>query len=814
MLRYKTKFIYLIIMLLSSFIHLKAQVESEKDSLESLLPYAKDNQRADIYIGLAEAIKQNDTSNAISYAKQALKISNSLSYDKGIAGANIILGYIDRNNGNYKSAKIRYLFAVSYALKSNDLNTIAWAYQNMGNLYYIQSDYPKAMRYYLGALKKGEEAGNLKRIALASNQIGSLYSSINDTDRAAFFYQKAFNILKDLGDEIAYARISTNLGNIYKSKGEFIRALYHYNQSLEVFRRHKLLTDISAVLNNVGTIYLAQKKIKKAFPFIAESYLIDLQSKDMLSVAISSMNLSSYYFETKKIDSAIFYGEISLNTAKNNNFGLEYTEACLQLSKIYNSKGNKERAFYYLNESNNSQVLSANKGAEIEGVRSDFEKAKKDEVLNKLDAENKESKSTAIESKLNSQKKNVLLLVLVCVIVFLILISILFFYFLTQKKKTKNLEITSASKSNILNRINHELRTPLNSLINYSYLANESKNLSELREYLSGINASSNDLLFSMNNIVSYLQIDAKNDLVFEEHFDFLDVLKSIFSTFQIQCNQKGILFSQLISPELPRYLKADKTKITTIIQNLLNNALKFSENGVIKIEIKHLTQDKIQNLNVCSILISVTDEGKGLNGKTLKDLILNTKKESNNGFGLGLYIVKKHVEKLNGSFELSNNETIGCNAMVKFESIIDNIDDSKDNISNLNNITQNKNLSILLVEDDLTNSYTLQKILERKGFNVICVDKGKDAFTELLKTPIDIVLIDLGLPDMSGLDVAKCIRLGGEFSLEKDIPIIALSANADPIEKQDCVAYGINEYLTKPINIELLINKMNVLVK
>lgn len=814
MLRYKTKFIYLLIMLLSTFMYLKAQVESEKDSLESLLPYAKDNQRADIYIGLAEAIKQNDTLNAINYAKQALKISNSLSYDKGIAGANIILGYIDRNNGNYKNAKIRYLFAVSYALKSKDLNTIAWAYQNMGNLYYIQSDYPKAMRYYLGALKKGEEAGNLKRIALASNQIGSLYSSINDTDRAAFFYQKAFNILKDLGDEIAYARISTNLGNIYKSKGEFIRALYHYNQSLEVFRRNKLLTDISAVLNNVGTIYLAQKNIKKAFPFIAESYLIDLKSKDMLAVAISSMNLSSYYFETKKIDSAIFYGEISLNTAKNNNFGLEYTEACLQLSKIYNSKGNKERAFYYLNESNNSQVLSANKGAEIEGVRSDFEKAKKDEVLNKLDAENKESKSTAIESKLNSQKKNVLLLVLVCVIVFLILISILFFYFLTQKKKTKNLEITSASKSNILNRINHELRTPLNSLINYSYLANESKNLSELREYLSGINASSNDLLFSMNNIVSYLQIDAKNDLVFEEHFDFLEVLKSIFSTFQIQCNQKGILFSQLVSPELPRYLKADKTKITTIIQNLLNNALKFSENGVIKIEIKHLIQDKIQNYTNCSILISVTDEGKGLNGKTLKDLILNTKKENNNGFGLGLFIVKKYVEKLNGSFELTNNETIGCNAMVKFESTIDNKEDNEDTISSLNNIKLNKNLSILLVEDDLTNSYTLQKILERKGYNVICVDKGKDAFTELLKTSIDIVLIDLGLPDMSGLDVAKCIRLGGEFSLEKDVPIIALSANADPIEKQDCVAFGINEYLTKPINIELLISKMNELVK
>jgi CheY-like chemotaxis protein/two-component sensor histidine kinase len=317
-----------------------------------------------------------------------------------------------------------------------------------------------------------------------------------------------------------------------------------------------------------------------------------------------------------------------------------------------------------------------------------------------------------------------------------------------------------------------------------------------------------------MNNIVSYLQIDAKNDLIFEEHFDFIDVLKSIFSTFQVQCNQKGILFSQLISPELPRYLKADKTKITTIIQNLLNNALKFSEKGVIKIEIKHHAQDNIQNLSKCLILIAVTDEGKGLNGKTLKDLVLNNKKEGHNGFGLGLFIVKKYVEKLNGSFELSNNETIGCKAEVKFESTIDPKENSEDTFFNLNSNTQNKKLSILLVEDDLTNSYTLQKILERKGNNVICVDKGRDAFTELIKKSYDIVLIDLGLPDMNGLEVAKCIRLGGEFSLEKEIPIIALSANADPIEMQDCVKVGINEYLTKPINKELLISKMNELVK
>ncbi|MBJ7427401.1 MAG: tetratricopeptide repeat protein [Bacteroidia bacterium] len=810
MLKLKTIIIFTLVFLLP-YKFLFAQIESEKDSLESLLPFAKDNQRVDIYIGLAELIKQTDTTAAINYAKQALKMSNALSYSKGLAGAHVILGYIDRSNGKYKEAKVKYLFAVSYALKSNDDNTIAWAYQNMGNLYFIQSDYTKAMRYYLGALSKGEKANNPKRVALACNQIGSLYSNINDNAKAAFYYNKSYNILKDLGDEIMFARIANNLANIYKQQDDNLRALYHYGQCLEVFRKNNLSTDISTVLNNIGTIYLAKKQVKKAFPFLLESYGYDIKSNDKLNAATSSLNISSAYYEINKLDSAIYYAEQSIQLAKQNNYAIEYADACKQLSNLYNKKGDKEKAFYYLNESNEKQVLSANKGAEIEGVRSEFEKAKKDETITQLDAENKENKLTLIENAIVAQRKNVVLLALICVIVLLCLVTILFIYFLTQKKKRKNLEISSAAKSHILNRINHELRTPLNSLINFSYLANESKNLTELRDFLSGINASGNDLIFSMNNMVSYLQIDAKNDKLVNTPFDVMETLHTIFSTFQIQCKQKNILFSQLISPELPHFILADKDKITSIIQNLLNNALKFSDKGVIKVEIKILNVQSNSNGTKGELFISVMDEGRGLNGKVLKDLVLsNNKKEENNGFGLGLYIVKKYMERLNGTFDLTNNSTTGCKATVLFEVAFDN--PLNINKNQLNSHESARPLSLLLVEDDLTNSYTLQKILERKGHKVVPVFKGKEAFEVLATQNIDLVLIDLGLPDMSGLELAKFIRMGGEFAPDNNIPIIALSANADPNEMQECILVGVNEYLTKPILKDLLFKKMEEL--
>ena len=809
-----TLLLTLIICLLFSFLSIKvnAQIESEKDSLEEILPFAKEYKRVDIYIALADIIKQNDTTNAKSYAQQAFSLSNRLSYIKGLAGAYVIFGYLDREKGQYKNAKINYLYAISYAIKSNDLSTIAWAYQNMGNLYYIQNDFTMAMRYYMSALTKGEKAGNQKRIALACNQIGSLYLDINDTLKAELYYTKSYKIVKDLNDEMNLAKISNNLGNIYKYKKEFIKALYYYSVALEIFKKNNERRNISTVLNNIGMIYYDQNKFDKSFTFLIESHNLDNINNDIPNKITSSLNLSSYYFKKNKLDSATYFAEISYRLAKQNSFNNVFSETCRQLSKIYETKGNSVKALLYLNESNDKNLLNATKGAEIEEVKASFEKAKKDETISILDNENKINKNTIEEKEIKVQEKNVLLLGLFSVIGFLILMGILFVYFLTQNKKRKTLELSSTAKSNILNRINKQLRTPLNTLINYSYLANESKNLTELREFLSGINASSNELVFSMNNIVSYLQIDAKNDDLINTPFNFIDSLNTIFNSFQTQCTQKNILFSKLISPEIPTNIICDKLKIETIIQNLLSNALKFSEKGVIKIEIKLLGETQIQNINKGSIYISVIDEGRGLGNKNNKNLLsVNKNNPENEGFGIGLFIVKKFIQQLNGTFELKNNETVGCTAEVIFDIQFDKNNLTQNNIL----LTQNSNkpINLLMVEDDFSSSYTLQKLLERKGFVVKSVFKGKDAFEILLTEDIDLVLVDLSLPDLNGLELCKLIRMGGEYALNKDIPIIALSANADPNEMRDCISIGVNEYLTKPIVKDRLLNKINELV-
>ena len=209
-------------------------------------------------------------------------------------------------------------------------------------------------------------------------------------------------------------------------------------------------------------------------------------------------------------------------------------------------------------------------------------------------------------------------------------------------------------------------------------------------------------------------------------------------------------------------------------------------------------------------ISISIIDEGLGINGKKMKDLVFSNLKKNaeNEGFGLGLFIVNNFIKDLNGIFELTNNHIAGCTAKIELDIEIDQLNSNSQNY-NLEGKKYEK-LNVLLVESDITNSYTLQKILERKGHKVKIASEGKEAISILMSSKFDILLIGDCLTDINIIDLIKSIRLGEENSDQIDIPIIGLSANADSTEMKDNLAEGMNDFITKPINIELLIHKMN----
>jgi tetratricopeptide (TPR) repeat protein len=298
--------------------NLKAQEDYEIDSLESLLPYANDLQRADILNGLANCIRDLDSAKAYRYAFQAYTISAKRSYCKGKANAILTLGLLEKNKGNLAQARIHYLNGLLLGLQCNELSAIAFAYNCLGNLSFLKSDYKKSIQYYIASVKISEQIGDRRRAAKTYNNIGSIMLELEKLRPAEEYFLRALDLYKGSDNKLVIAKIENNLANIYQNRGYDLKALYHYLNALEVFRAKSSASDVSAALGNIGLVYLKRNQVKKAMPFLHESFNLDLQINNPSSLMISISNLVEAYLLIGKYDSSLYYLNLGLQVNKAN----------------------------------------------------------------------------------------------------------------------------------------------------------------------------------------------------------------------------------------------------------------------------------------------------------------------------------------------------------------------------------------------------------------------------------------------------------------------------------------------------------------
>jgi signal transduction histidine kinase/ActR/RegA family two-component response regulator len=797
----------------------KVKAENELDSLETLLPYANDVQRVDILNAIALVVKNTNPTQSIDFAKQAFNLSNKLNYDKGRALAHIVFGIHEKRKSDYEKAHTEFLLGLSQALKCKDLGAISLAYHSLGNLANIKGDYPKALRYYLGSLKISEDLHDNKRVSKTLNNIGGIYLEMENYDKAEQFYLRAYELEKLVGDELSLAELANNLANIYNLRGSEIKALYYYNNCLEVFKKLGSINDISTVLNNIGSIYTNKGQVKKALVNLYEALTFDDRLNDKHDVISTYQNLAAAHVKLNNRDSALFYAEKVTNMAKQLNFKKDYALSLELMSSMYENFGETVKALYYKNEAEKAkkEVVGPHKANEMADLQMDYAGKQKQSQINKLAKDNETKKLELQDKELSLQRKNVLLLGFGLGIFFLILISFMLFYLITSNRKRKVLEISSETKSNILNKVNSELRNPLNSIIGLSGLAGESRNLTELKENLSGIKSSSDELLFVMNNIIHYLQVDSGNSKLFPIKFNLIDNLQPLLKSYQHQCHSKGLLFSQMVYPDVPQYLIADKFKFLSIIDNLLSNALKYSESGVIKFEMKAAQSESKNEQNKITIQIKVSDEGSGIDSHKLKNVFkptadsdtLNNKKS---GFGVGLFLTQYFAKKMQGKVEVQSVEGQGTEFTVYLN--VEAVPVELLSEHHLNDSFKTGPIQILIAQNNPTNQKVLVKMLESKGHICTVVSNGEEALNKLTEKSFDILLMDIKMPIMDGLKAAYHIRKDDEFELDRNIPIIAISADADEEDIQKCFEAGINDFLVKPIKKEVLIAKIEELQK
>ena len=387
------------------------------------------------------------------------------------------------------------------------------------------------------------------------------------------------------------------------------------------------------------------------------------------------------------------------------------------------------------------------------------------------------------------------------------------------EKRTYELVKANHAKSDFLANMSHEIRTPLNAIIGFSKILIVQSELHKFPEkthrFIEYITNSGEHLSAIINNILDLSKIEAEQMTLSEESMNLEKLIIGLHHIYKSSADDKGLKFNYKIDKELPETIVTDRTKLNQILINLIANAIKFTEKGQISLIIK-----KKEN----QIQFQVTDDGIGIT-KDQQGTVFNIFSQEDTsisrrfgGTGLGLTIAKKMTELLGGSIYLESQVGKGSIFYVTIPLKEDLAISSHDNVTpttkNIKLIENTDKLSILLVEDNTINQTLVVELLqEERGHKLTVVDNGKKALEILEKEDFNLVLMDIQMPEMGGIETTLIIRDSNSHVLNHNIPIIAVTANASKGDKEKYLEVGMNDYLSKPIDIKKLVDIINKLI-
>lgn len=359
-------------------------------------------------------------------------------------------------------------------------------------------------------------------------------------------------------------------------------------------------------------------------------------------------------------------------------------------------------------------------------------------------------------------------------------------------------EAANTAKTVFLSNISHELRTPLNGILGFSQLlAKKPYFSSNDKKQLNIINHCGNHLLTMINEILDIAKIECKKITLRPESFDFNEFIDNITSIFKLKTDEKDIqLF--INKPAITKPVHADCKRLNQVISNLLTNAIKFTDKGIIELKIIH--QHEI-------LTLSVSDTGCGISKENQSTIFqpfiqIENNNFSEDGLGLGLAICNELVQLMQGSIAVTSIANKGSTFIIKIPlPFVDSI--KLDNPIEDTEPEPSVSIKILIAEDNEVNRVILKQMLENLNCTCDMAVNGADALDLLSIRCYQMALIDLNMPVMNGFELIRAMR-----NKDMDIPTIALSAYADEDKIKSALACGFNDYLTKPIN-ETLLNKM-----
>jgi len=666
-------------------------------------------------------------------------------------------------------------------------NNILKASVNMSiaKFYYNLRDNEHASSSVIKAITQLKDTDDIYQKAKTNHIYGLLLTEKGDYAKAENYLKNADRYFSELNDEKNRASILVAFGNLELNKGNPNVAINYFEASLPTFISEKLLYP-------EANVYLK----------IAESFLL-LQDTE-----------NHEYLKQSEL-----YLDKAFPIIKTNSFAELKTESYKIASQIAILKNQPQKAIELFNSYSHTKdsIYSLYIHAVSEHTKIDSNIGD----LNEIIASQQDDLSQKQKS-INFGKMTTGLSIALIIILSLLTISLFKNNNLRAKAndllKDKNIELTlskekaeraSLAKAQFLSTITHELRTPLYAVTGLTHLLLEEDPNPNQKEHLNSLKFSGEYLLSLINNILDLNKLEANKVEIEKTSFSIKKRINDVIISLKKTADDRNNTLTLEYDDRIPENLIGDPLKISQVLINLIGNAVKFTQNGdvIVRVQKNSIVKDKV------NLRIEIEDTGVGISMKKQKSIFETFSQGSLQinrkfgGSGLGLSIVKNLLEIMNSKINLES--TLGKGSKFWFD-ISFNVSTSTDGNNTQDNTTNSvdyealENVSILVVEDNKINQMITKKILEKNKLICLVADNGMDAIKMVKENSFEVILMDIHMPGISGIETTIRIR---EF--DKQIPIIALTAVTIDENLDEFYKAGFNDIIPKPFKPEDFFEKI-----